>query len=232
MTSATLYVSVPAASFRVAQARELFETYPVPPPATVFGMLLSLVGEANRLRHAGAELGLAMLSEPSRSVVLRKVWRIKSPKNDPGVKDNCRPDFQELLSDIRLAVWVRSGPNEAQPALADRVVAALASPASIQRFGGLSLGESTHLVDELRGWRHGDAERGRVLVNDPEGDLALPVWPDHVGSRGTRWAQFRLAEGDLALAPPPAAWTRIDPPPVPAAAPPRARGRRRASQPP
>jgi hypothetical protein len=26
-----------------------------------------------------------------------------------------------------------------------------------------------------------------------EGDLSLPIWPDHVGSR-TRWGQYRLSD--------------------------------------
>jgi len=80
------YVSVPIASFRVAQAREYWETYPCPPPSTVYGMLLSLVGEQNRLAHRGAEIALAITSDPQRlvdtrapypSVVLRTLWRAR-----------------------------------------------------------------------------------------------------------------------------------------------------------
>src|SRR6202044_1447868 len=42
-----VFVSAPVASFRVPQAREYWETLPCPPPATVYGMLLSAVGEPN-----------------------------------------------------------------------------------------------------------------------------------------------------------------------------------------
>jgi len=215
MEALRLYVSVPVAGFRVAQAREYWETYPLPPPATVYGMLLSLVGEENRLAHAGAELALALLTDPARSVVLRTLWRLKDRKAAPGVGSNKRPDYQELLSDIRLSVWVRQGGEEkAGTSLLGRLAAALADPAAVRRFGGLSLGESTMLVDEVRLWRDGeDPGEGGLLLRHPDGDLSLPVWPDHVGSIGTCWHQYRLAErAPLPNPPPGEAWTRIEPP--------------------
>lgn len=190
-----LYLSVPVAGFRAPHAREYFETLPVPPPSTLYGMLLSLVGEEQRARHEGAELALAMLSQPPVSVVLRTTWRIKDKKLGPGLGNNRRPDFQELLTDVRLALWVRSGREEAgAPCLAERVTEMMANPAASRRFGALALGESTHLVDELRPLRAGDLEGARPLVADPDGDLSLTLWPNHVGSRGTAWGQYRLAE--------------------------------------
>jgi CRISPR-associated protein Cas5t len=208
-----LYVSVPIACFRVAQAREYWETYPCPPPSTVYGMLLSLVGEQNRLLHCGAEVAVALVSVPSRSVILRKVWRVKDAKVGPGLGNNKRPDFQELLSDIRLSVWVRQGTSEkASASLAERLALAFDIPANVHRFGGLSLGESTHLVDEIRRWRHGDPTKGLMLLADDQGDLSLPIWPDHVGSQGTRWGQFKLTDMALIEQPPDQAWTTIYPP--------------------
>ena len=208
-----LYVSVPIACFRVAQAREYWETYPCPPPSTVYGMLLSLVGEQNRLLHRGAEVAVALVSVPSRSVILRKVWRVKDAKVGPGLGNNKRPDFQELLSDIRLSVWVRQGTSEkATASLAERLALAFDIPANVHRFGGLSLGESTHLVDEIRRWRHGDPTKGLMLLADDQGDLSLPIWPDHVGSQGTRWGQFKLTDMALIEQPPDQAWTTIYPP--------------------
>lgn len=205
-----LFVSVPVTSFRVPQAREYFETLPSPPPSTVYGMLLSLVGESNRLRHIGSEIALALLSTPSQSVVLRTLWRVKSKEAGPGIGENKRPDFQELLTGVRLAVWVRAGVEEvANPPLVERVRNTLLQPATTNRFGGLSLGESVHLVDEVRSLRQDDANTVRFLVRDPRGDLALPVWPDHVGSAGTVWEQYRLVASGLDADVPPDAWTTI-----------------------
>jgi CRISPR-associated protein Cas5t len=213
MEALRLYVSVPVGGFRVAQAREYWETYPVPPPATVYGMLLSLVGEEDRLVHSGAELAVALLSDPARSVVLRTLWRLKDKKSAPGSGSNKRPDFQELLSDVRLSVWVRPGADARKPSLHDRLTAALERPAKVKRFGGLSLGESTMLVDEVRRWNGRDPTEGRLLLRHDDGDLSLPVWPDHVGSIGTRWGQFRLDDRSLLPAEPPSdAWTALQPP--------------------
>jgi CRISPR-associated protein Cas5t len=193
MEAIGVYVSVPVACFRVPRAREYFETFPCPPPATVYGMLLSMVGEMNRRAHEGAEIAMALLSEPLYSVVLRTLWRVKDKNAGPGLGTNRRPDFQELLTDIQLAIWVRKGVEEdGDTSLAQRIETALDHPTTVSRFGGLSLGESTHLVDSVSRLRSQNL-RGRLLVAAEDGDLSLPIWPDHVGS-ATRWGQYRLSD--------------------------------------
>jgi CRISPR-associated protein Cas5t len=171
-------------------------------------MLLAMVGEVNRHTHEGAEIAIAMLSEPDYSVVLRTMWRVKNKNDGPGLGNNRRPDFQELLTDVQLAVWIRPGDSEnVDISLAQRVSRALDKTADVSRFGGLSLGESTHLVDEVTYLKQQNL-RGRLLVAEPDGDLSLPVWPDHVGS-STRWGQYRLADCDLTGELPESAWTVI-----------------------
>lgn len=212
MQPLALYVSAPVAAFRAPYAREYLETLPCPPPATIYGMLLSLVGEENRRAHIGAEIALAMLSEPALSTVIRTSWRLKT--SEPlGVGANKRPDYQELLTDVRLAVWVQPGAAEIAPLpLAERVRSVVDREHVADRHGALALGESTHLIDEIRRLRTGDGDHGRLLVPDERGNLALPVWVDHVGSRGTQWGQYRLQEINLDQPLPAAAWTRIRPP--------------------
>lgn len=208
-----LYVSVPVAAFREPYAREYLTTLACPPPATVYGMLLSIAGEQRRMTHAGAEVAVALLSAPARSTVIRTSWRLKSLGVPAGLGANKRPDYQELLTDVRLAVWIRTSEAErAERPLVERVRAAVDGEESPERFGGLALGESTHLVDEVRRLRPGDPMEGRLLVRDPAGDLALPVWVDHVGSAGTRWGQYRLVTGRLDGVLPDEAWSRIEPP--------------------
>jgi CRISPR-associated protein Cas5t len=203
-----LYVSVPVAGFRVPRAREYFETFPCPPPSTVFGMLLSLAGEERRDVHEGAEIAIALLDEPAYSVVLRTMWRIKKRNVAPGLGENRRPDYQELLTGIRLAVWERAGRSErAEQPLVARIADAMTAPQSVTRYGGLSLGESTHLIDEVRIHRPAGADVG-LLVADDEGDLALPIWADHVGSR-TRWGQYTVREWNDSTDLPEEAWTPI-----------------------
>src|SRR5437763_499802 len=84
-----VYVTVPVACFRRGLAREYLETEPLPPPATCYGFLLSLVGETRRNAHAGCRIAPGLLNNPPTSVVLRTVWRVKkTPLGSPG---NTRP---------------------------------------------------------------------------------------------------------------------------------------------
>ena len=201
-----LKIEVPIACFRQSQAREYLETYPVPPPSTVYGMLLSLVGEMDRYQHCGVHLAIALLSEPSKSTVIRTFHRYK--KRDIHDPSNIRPDYQELLTDVRFIVWVNTGTETAQPPLVERLQRALTDPASISRFGGLSLGESRDLVNAvtlITSFRGGCM---RWLVQDENGLLSLPYWVDHIGSRGTRWLRYEIQKADL-QEPPDSAWTRI-----------------------
>jgi CRISPR-associated protein Cas5t len=210
MDAIGLYVSVPVACFRVPRAREYFETFPCPPPATVYGMLLSMVGETNRRVHEGAEIAIALLSESHYSVVLRTLWRVKDKNAGPGLSNNRRPDFQELLTDVRLAIWVRAGAAEScDTPLALRVRLALNEPSRIKRFGGLALGESTHLVDVLTPLK-APVENCQLLIAKEDGELSLPIWPDHVGS-ATTWGQYSLLSNARLYKPPEEqrAWTII-----------------------
>ena len=190
-----LRVSVPIACFRKGLAREYLETEPLPPPATCYGFLLSLVGETKRTRHIGCRVCPVLLNEPAQSVVLRTVWRVKkTPLGSPG---NTRPDFQQLLSPIELVVWLDSGEEEQTNHLEQRVEQVLVDPASVDRFGGLSLGESTHLVDQIKRF-DGDANQtGRAFLLADRGRLTLPVWVDHVGSAKTRYVTGNLEKRPL-----------------------------------
>jgi CRISPR-associated protein Cas5t len=205
-----VYVNVPIACFRKGLAREYLETEPLPPPSTCYGFLLSLVGETDRHRHIGCRVGPALLNEPQLSVVLRTVWRVK--KMPLGSSGNTRPDYQQLLSPVELVVWLDSSDEttEGEP-LETRVERALTKPAEITRFGGLSLGESTHLVNEVSQFP-GDASRsGKAFLLHDRGRLTLPVWVDHVGSAGTRYVTGNLEQTAL-VAPPADRMPRIEPP--------------------
>lgn len=203
-----IYVTVPIACFRKGLAREFLETEQLPPPATCYGFLLSLVGETMRARHIGCRVAPVLLDETEQSVVLRTVWRVK--KMPLGSSGNTRPDYQQLLTGkkagspfIELLLWLdSSGEENALPLLEDRVRIALdpLKRHEISRFGGLSLGESTHLVDEVCLLNDKIKARlankaGRVFLKAPSGRLTLPVWVDHVGSAGTRYVTGNLETG-------------------------------------
>jgi CRISPR-associated protein Cas5t len=126
---------------------------------------------------------------------------------------NARPDYQELLTGVHLAIWLdSSGEVGGLPRLEERVALALDRPDQIDRFGGLSLGESTHMVDEVERLGVGRASDARAFLVDPanRGRLSLPVWVDHVGSAGTRHVSGNL-ERLAAEAPPVERMPKIEP---------------------
>jgi CRISPR-associated protein Cas5t len=217
-----LRVTVPIACFRKGMAREYLETEPLPPPSTCYGFLLSLVGEARRERHIGCRVAPVLIGRPQQSVVLRTVWRVKkTPLGSPG---NTRPDYQQLLSPVELILWLDAADEQGQgPTLEVRTRAALTNPAGIQRFGGLCMGESTHLVDEVqpvekylqsRRLRERKPQpRGQAFLQAERGRLTLPVWVDHVGSAGTRYVTGDLvADWPLDKQPALNQMPRIEPP--------------------
>jgi CRISPR-associated protein Cas5t len=196
-----LYVTAPIACFRRGLAREFLETEKIPPPSTCYGFLLSLVGETDRRAHLGCRVTPAVLTKTEGSVVLRTVWRVK--KLPLGSAGNTRPDYQQLLTGVELVIWVDSSEEAADsPTLEGRVEQALdpSSRGQVQRFGGLSLGESTHLVDDVRRFTPDEKRVGDLYVVSPQGRLTLPVWVDHVGSAGTRYVTGNLIRRAL-LAP-------------------------------
>ncbi len=186
-----LELSVPVACWRKGRAREFLESELLPPPATCYGALLSLVGERDRERHRGCRVGAGLLETPATSVVLRTLWQIKDRRTPQGNGQNAGPDFQQLVLDARLVVWCDSSeePDAGGERLEPRVLRALREPWTVERFGGWCLGESTHLINDVRllpdSRPPGECS---TFVDEPEGTMTLPVWVDHVGSRGTRYA--------------------------------------------
>lgn len=201
-----VYVTVPVACFRRGMAREYLETELIPPPSTCYGFLLSLVGECDRRRHLGCRVTVGIFGTPDVSVVLRTVWRVK--KTPLGSAGNTRPDYQQLLTDVRLIIWLdSSGEPDQNETLETRVQRALSPTVrgTVERFGGLSLGESTHMVDIVSPVEScpeilAKQNNFHLFQTSETGRLTLPVWVDHVGSAGTRYAVGNLER--LEIGPP------------------------------
>ncbi|MBM4043289.1 MAG: type I-MYXAN CRISPR-associated protein Cas5/Cmx5/DevS [Planctomycetes bacterium] len=181
-----LFVDVPICAFRPYTSREYQDTYPVPTPSAVYGMLLSLVGvpREEKARHRGVAMALAVERLPQRAKVFRKLRRGRT-------LGELRPDWQDLLLDTDLWVWLKPGSDCAVPALPSRVLEGLSSPASVRRFGGLSLGESSYLVDTVSATRQPPGE-AIFLKPDRSGFYSLPTWVDHSDPQMTRLTRFSL----------------------------------------
>ena len=83
MLSASLLVSLSAVFENHMQENSLKQKA-LPSPATVYGFLLSLVGEEDRKAYLGTKLALAVVEEPAVSTIIRTTWRIKIKKIAPG----------------------------------------------------------------------------------------------------------------------------------------------------
>src|SRR6266571_7759432 len=185
----SLFIHVPYASFRKSYARSFAETYPFPPPSTVYGMLLSLVGERFRRRHEGVRLAFAYKRAPQIATTLRKLSRFKYGVASKQSKLGNAPDFIETLCNIEFLCWIDSAKEKfvnKLPTLESRIVEVLNKPDKIDRYGVLCLGLSDDAVNDVSLCRNTDGRWHRLLPNDI-GAIELPVWVDHVGAAKTRW---------------------------------------------
>jgi len=210
-----LYIESPYGEFRKSYARSFAESYVLPPPSTVYGMLLSAVGERYRSAHEGVRLAFAYRRKPRVATTLRKMSRLKY-----GVarKQTTLPEYIETLCNMEMICWVDSSREEAEFSLEERLLEAIRHPDRIQRYGLVSLGLSDDLVNELSllDYREGawyrlisdpsgypaissrlEDEQGAWsswyrLLPDSQGTLELPIWVDHLGSAGTRRQRFEL----------------------------------------
>jgi CRISPR-associated protein Cas5t len=187
----SLHVEVPFCAFRPYTSREYQDSYPFPPPSAVYGMLLSLVGVSreDKSQHCGVEIALAVETLPEKAKVFRKLRRGKT-------LEDIRPDYQDLLLNLRLWIWLQQGRDNTPTPLTEKVALALSSPASLTRSGGVSLGESSYLVDTISRKEPPEAD-GIFLQPNDEGFYSLPVWVDHQNAAKTILRRFALVPRPL-----------------------------------
>ncbi|MFN4196362.1 MAG: CRISPR-associated protein Cas5, partial [Thermosynechococcus sp.] len=120
-----LYVDCPCTSFPRSFARDFKETYRYPPPSTVYGMLLSLVGEADMNQHRGVKLAIGIIgADPPISRILRKQRHHKFSKSHLGTYPTSKfskPNHHELLTNLQLVVKVDSSEDAGTPKLVERL---------------------------------------------------------------------------------------------------------------
>jgi len=135
-------IEVPVCAFRPYESREYQDTFPIPPPSTVYGMLLSFLGirREDKAKHRGVEMALALPDEPGRTARSRVFRKLRRGSD----LETTRPDYQDLLLDLKLWIWLRPGLDSSVPPLSTLIPAAISDTKMIgQRSGGLSLGESS-----------------------------------------------------------------------------------------
>jgi CRISPR-associated protein Cas5t len=183
-----LYLDCPCTSFPRSFARDYKETYRYPPPSTLYGLLLSWVGEADMSAHLGVMLAIGIIGDdPPISRIVRKQRHHKFSKTHMGTYPTSKfskPNHQELLTDLQVAVQIDSSEEKATVKLTERVEIALSTPSQITRFGGLSLGESWAMINGIRTYRETDGKI-RWLKKDDRGLISLPVWINRTTTQGT-----------------------------------------------
>jgi CRISPR-associated protein Cas5t len=194
-----LYLECPCTSFPRSFARDFKETYRYPPPSTVYGMLLSLIGEVDMLAHSGVKLAIGIIGDdPPISRIVRKQRHHKFSVKNLGTYPTSqfsKPNHHELLTDVRFVIRLDSSEELSTVKLIDRIAIALATPSQISRFGGLSLGESWAMVNGVRVYREEDGAI-RWLTKDNRGLIGLPIWINRETTQGT-FQRFTLTEGDF-----------------------------------
>ncbi len=188
-----LRVDVPMAGLRPMWAREYQETYPAPPPSTVYDMLLSLVGveRENKGKYAGLRIVLALAENTTDSLwrgrekgrVFRKFRRVAQSKKDADPLADRRPDYQELLLGLEFWIWVND--SRVKRPLSNQIRMALDPERRgvIVRHGALCLGESSHMVNEIAVGR--PRGKGCFVAPSEREFLSMPVWSDHETNRPT-----------------------------------------------
>lgn len=195
-----LHVETPYASFRKSFARSFAETYALPPPATVYGMLLSLVGEHFRKRHEGVRLAFAYKRIPRIATTLRKFSRYKYGVPNKQSSLGNAPDFIETLCNIEFLCWIDSSEEKSltdgeskNATLEKRIETALHQPEETTRRGVLYLGLSDDAVNDVSLIGGASGAWHRLLPND-QGRLELPIWADHIRSFDTRFNRYELED--------------------------------------
>ena len=194
MAQLCLHIDVPMCSFRPYTSKDYQDTYPAPPPSTLFGMLLSLLGVEPQQaeRFFGNRIGIAIKEEAEVSQIVRKMRR--DPASGNITSPQYRPEYQEILTDLK--VYCLIDDNEArQESLVSALNEALDKPESLDRYGGLCLGESTFLVDAIH--RKKNPPECLLLQPDERGTLVMPVWTNFQLRSRTRLQRFELVRGSL-----------------------------------
>lgn len=190
-----LYCRVPFCAFRVESHRRFRGTYPVPPHATVFGALMSFCGVTGSESFLGSEIAIGVKRFGKESVLLRKGRREPQNSKTDAPPEHYTPDRQCVLTGLELYFAIEDG--NAQASLCETVRHAYEHPEEITRYGGFSLGESGHLIQEFR-LLGGEPDCLKVVAPNPKGTLALPVYNDRrFVTHQTYTRRFNLEAGRL-----------------------------------
>lgn len=183
-----IYMDIPIFFTKKPQSRcEYYESFEYPCFSTVYGALLSYIGEMDISKYEKTMMAIAIISNPEKNVVIRRISRFKN--KDLTDAQNHPPIRQELYTNVKLFISIKGK-------LEDALIKAMKNPESINRFGALCLGESECLINELREFRDNDAETGDFLVKDVNGEYGLITWHD-IAKKKNKWESFIIKKQSI-----------------------------------
>ncbi len=194
-----LFIDIPIAGYRPNWSRFYQDTYPVPPHSTLYGLLLSLLGveREEKDRYLGIRLAIVIQEHAKISKIFRKFRRIAQSRDKEKVDllADRRPDYQELVLWQKLWLWIENG--ECKENFTEAICRALSpnTRGQIQRSGALSLGESSHMINEISLLEKPIGE-GFFVMEDNTGMLTMPIYVDHKDQKNPRTAVkvFKVAD--------------------------------------
>ena len=148
--------------------------------------------------YSGVKLAIALEGEPEKTRVFRKLRRVPQANRNADPLTSRRPDYQDLLLWLKLWVWLNDGNSEYS--LVEKVKQSFDKKQrhTLKRYGGLSLGESSHLVNEIT-LESPKNKEGKFLATNEQGFYTFPVWVNHPrhGEGNTRLMRFNILEPEL-----------------------------------
>lgn len=200
--SIIIQITAPIASNRKAYANNYGESYSYISPITVYGFLLSLVGEHNIKAHENVQLAFAYKNKPEKSRLIKKQTKIKLgilgkafSKKDSRDVEGLTPDYIEKLSDVNMICSIDSSREIGTKKLEERVVEAIKHPENIFRsVGVLSLGTSDDLIDDLYLLDSILGEKLLKLVPNKRGKFEMPIWLNHLYGIGNKFQRYLVKE--------------------------------------
>lgn len=160
-----IYIEAPLASFPRKYANDYRETYQFPPISTVYGCILSFIGELDINAYSANDIKLGTLNlSPEISAVCTRIrnvsyapggkrYKLNDKLSRTGVYSSTlysKPNIKEIVTGTRIVAQVNN------PNLASRVRQILSK--GCDRFGILSLGNSSAMVNTFREYRESDGK--------------------------------------------------------------------------
>ncbi len=161
----------PSASSRPWAKNDVETSHEVVAPSTVYGMLLSLLGEFDKKRYIGSKVACSYLRKPLVSREVRSSIRLHKPSQE----GTSNPKVFEFFTDVSMVLSVEGE-------LAIALNEAFDGSVEIVRDGGLYLGDSNSLISYIERFdtpeEAAEFERSYLLAgNDSYNDIAENIAP-------------------------------------------------------